>query len=66
MARDRLARTHELLRQQRAVTGRALHRADPRFELRRPAEQPLALAAIRAHEQLTDELFVAIDRDSSV
>jgi len=48
------------------VTGRALDRPDPRFELRRPTQQPFALPAIRTHEQLTNEPFIVIDRDGGV
>ena len=36
----------ELLRQQRAVTGRAFNRPQPRFERCRPAQQPVALSTI--------------------
>jgi hypothetical protein len=62
----RLTRADELLRQQCAVTGRALHGPQSRVELRRPAQQSVASSAIGAHQELTVELFVAVDRDGGV
>ena len=61
-----LARRDELLRQQRAVTGRAFDRPQPRFERCRPTQQPFALSTIGTHQQLANKLFVAVDHRGGV
>jgi hypothetical protein len=63
---DRLTGRDELLRQQRAMSGRTFHGPESRFERCRPREQPLALSTIGLHAQLADELFVAVDHRRGV
>ena len=56
-----LAARDQLLRQQRADTGRAFHRPHARCERCRPTQQPFALATIGNHRHLANELLVAVD-----
>ena len=56
-----LAARDQLLRQQRANASRAFNRPQPRFELCRPTQQPVALATIGNHRQLAHELFVGME-----
>jgi hypothetical protein len=48
------------------VTGRSLHGPQSRLELRRPAQQSVALAAIGTHQELTDQPLGAVDRNGSM
>ena len=48
------------------MTRRAFNRPQPRFERRRPTQQPVALSTISLHRQLADELLVAVDHRGRV
>ena len=56
-----LARSDELLREQRADAGRALDRPRPRHERCRPLDERLALRPARGDAQFADHGLVAID-----
>lgn len=64
--KDRLTRADELLGQQRPGACSAFDSPESWFELRRPAQQSLALSTISAHQELTDQLFVAVNRDGGM
>jgi len=61
-----LARTHQLLGQQRACARRALDRPDVRLEALGEGQQPISLQAIGADAELTDELLMTVEHRGGV